>query len=255
MVRRAYWLLVFALVGCSAVNDPGRHQGGSVEGDAGEPDAGGGPIPADEFCGEFARLACTGRAECCPEGLPGSRQECIEGVRSGCQQDLHPVFSDPRTGYSAEKASEVLQDGRALIDACDPDIARWYVYDLITVMRGTAAQGQNCTPDPSPQEDPAAFFSCERDDGQVCRPDNLTTWKCQGISAEDGQCAVLYHCQRGLYCTGLSGSCQPQKQLGEPCSKNEECASLLCTDAGECAEYDENAYCIDVEQFYPDSGS
>jgi len=186
-------------------------------------------------------------------GLPPV-DDCVATVVDACETDLAPIFTDPRTRYSPMRAAEVIAEGYDLMNDCSTDIAQWYVFELLSVMRGDSGPRVNCAPPGgSFQDDPAAFWQCDADMDLVCRPNSSGGWECQGASAAGGACNIIYHCQRGLYCTSyILGSCQPQKDRGDECTDGTECRSLVCGDSGTCDELDRSVYCVPVEDFFGD---
>jgi hypothetical protein len=249
------------LGGCSLVNDPGRHQGGDagaggVDGgsaDGGLVDGGHAPISAESACAVLAASVCEAYENCCSTPVR-DRATCERESLANCRERLDVFLTDIRTGYSAELAAQVIAQGRALQETCDPAIAQWFTYDLLTVLEGTLPRTATCvTLADIVDGDYAGVFSCQRNMETVCRPVGgvLGNWECQGASNEGGPCNMILHCARGLYCTGnflATGMCARQKSNGTACVSNEECSSLHCN-AEVCTALDEDIYCAEL---FPD---
>lgn len=240
---RAPFLLVLAA--CSIVNDPDRHRESAAA------DAGLTPLAPDEACAELAGVICSAYDSCCPMGTETPAQ-CEARMLMNCRQSVERYVFDPRTGYDPTRGAELVAEARDLASRCDPAVAEFFAYDLLTALQGTNPRGDVCiTLQQAGMGDFAGLFSCRRADDLVCRPVGapLGDWTCQGTSAEGGACNNLIHCERGLFCMGGSvfatGRCMPQLRNGAACMEGGECQSLNCV-MSTCQPVDTSIYCTDL---------
>jgi hypothetical protein len=98
------------------------------------------------------------------------------------------------------------------------------------VIRGTAAPGDACAPDP-PYCAPSAYCDQSEGIGGSCRPRAAS-----GQSCVEGQCAAGLGCQP-------DGRCGPTLPDGQKCQTAEQCASGGCSPAGVCGPAPFGAAC------------
>lgn len=244
-MRRAWLgLLAAVLSACSLVNDPSAHQGGTP--DAGPTDAGAPPIAAAEVCSHYARVFCEGFFRCCgvaPERTDTNYMDCMMMTRTACRDSYQQYIDDPRTGYDPQTAGEVVAEGMAYVETCDPDILEWYVErsGFQRALRGTVAPGDVCTPTNTMLNenfDIGALFSCEGSERAcVCQGGDVDCalgtpqWNCLTRAHDGGHCILYWDCEDGLRCDHSNISmphCAARKPVGASCSDPSECESLAC---------------------------
>lgn len=217
---------LLALGGCSLVNDPSGHMGGSA--DAGPSvDAGPEPIAASQYCNELAEFACESAGACCRLGDP--TPTCVAEVRSACDTSFGTtILADPRTGYDPLRAGEAFARARVLAATCEPSILDWYSDQRTgfpSALAGSVTGGNRCTPRSltAADFDIAAFYSC-LDDDQACIFNGIDSWSCTSRASATESCYLDTDCQDNLFCdyglTGMSpGRCAPQRMPGLPCTE------------------------------------
>jgi hypothetical protein len=220
-----------ALIGaCSVVNAPGDHRR---------------PIPANEFCPQWAEVICRAAFECCPAGPPTdprfTREECEREKALECSDQYGSLAVDPRTGYDEELAARVIHEGHAFVDACDVEFVDWFFArdGFQSVFQGTVAGGVRC--DRPTARDPAPLFSC-RERGQSCILTSPALWTCQAQRDVGEPCLIDYDCrQPELYCEGplFAGRCERRREVGALCTEKKQCQSYVCS-GGRCAERTQN---------------
>lgn len=236
--------LAFALAGCSLVNDPGDHRGGTAPGvDAGAADAGPQPIAPADLCTELVRLLCEARLECCDD--PGQTyEECRTNAMTDCQMLVGPFLEDERTGYTPMRAGELIAEGRRIYrDSCSLEILDFLGTKerLLSMFDGTVPLNGSC----SILEVPT-LLSCERPE-LVCQPMGFGT-QCLPVRTEGEPCAFDLACETGLYCpSGMGATCAPQLADGAgPCAEGPDCQSYICnTTTMLCEPRTADVYCLD----------
>lgn len=205
---------------CSIVNDAGDHQ--QLE-----------PVPVEELCADFSVLACDAYLGCC-DAATVTPEDCRSRWASGCADLVGELATDPRTGYDARAAAEVLAELQAFGETCSLEVLVWRDSrsGLQRVLSGTVPGGGDCTP--SNALDRAAYFSCD-DLDQACFPQaGVDTYTCADRSEIGGSCSlyVPYACAEGLRCDGATvltpGLCAARLEDGQPCGSNQSCVSLYC---------------------------
>ncbi|MCZ7682824.1 MAG: hypothetical protein M5U28_30115 [Sandaracinaceae bacterium] len=259
-------LVAVGLAGCSIVHDPSRHQsGGGMDAGAGTDagagvdagagtdagtDAGATPVQASEFCLAAAELQCFAYFNCCgtaPTRTEGLFADCVaEQSRACAENDISRLLVDPRTGYDARIAGEVLREGYGLAEACDGDgVLSWSVErsGVQRILTGTVESGDPCTPrDTSVATfDYPALFSCVGSD-RACVPVAASDWSCLARRSEGQSCIIYFDCQDGMMCEWSPlGTCQPRRADGATCGSAVECQSLFCDAAtGRCRAATQN---------------
>lgn len=238
-ILRASLLLAIPLVSaCSLVLDTDRHRGDAV------------PVAADDFCAEFADLACTGERDCCAS-TSRDFDACTRQVSEECVGNFGQFVLDPRTGYDARQAGEALAEARALVETCDPAIQMWLAFPprpltFPRVLTGTVPIGAAC--EEGSLLDLPGYFSCEEDGictqlGTVANPD----WACARPMPQGGECMHDGVCEPGLRCTApvpffSTGTCEERKANGESCARDTECVTYVCETVCRDAT-NEEAYC------------
>ncbi len=213
--------VVFAclLVGCSLVNAPDDHRpGGGLE-----------PVPATAFCGGLAEAICDGYLDCCSTAA-GERDACILQEQADCNDKLGGLLLDPRAGYDARVAPEVLAEGRTYATRCDVAISGWVTdrTGFFRVLRGTVDPGAECTP--MNLFDLPAYFSCRELD-QACVPEGLFGPSfCRDLRMIGGPCNTHNDCVDDLYCDA-GRMCAPELANGSACRDGNDCASQACSAA------------------------
>lgn len=243
-MRRAVWLAAL-LMGCSIVNDPGVHQEGmdagtgGADGSAGDGAAGDGGaagIPLQDLCPMLAELYCSNAERCCMEGVmprpayDGTR--CRNETESACASVYGLTATRSEIDYDPVLAADVLERGRALVEACDPNVTSFYADrdGLLGGIVGTVAPADECTPnDSSELEVSIAILSCA--EGRTCVQQSATRWLCLNPAPDDEPCQYTFDCASGR-CEkdGLLDPqhCGPGEDDGSACWRAEECASLAC---------------------------
>jgi hypothetical protein len=232
--------LACALSGCSLVNDPGVHRGGTP--DAGT-DAGPPTIAPADACSELVRLFCEARIACCPAAAGEDFESCRADAMTTCQMIVGPYVTDGRTGYDPVIAGAVVAEARRLAETCDPDIVEVLATKegLLSVFQGVAPEGGSCSIFDAP-----TLLSCRRRDRLVCQPMGLG-FNCLPERAEAEACAFSLSCETGLYCpTTEPRTCAPQLGEGQPCMEGADCQSYVCdTTTMECGPRTQDVYCED----------
>lgn len=212
-------LLLVLLAGCSLINDPDDHRpGGGLD-----------PVPATEFCGGFAEVACDAFLDCCSTAAV-DRDACILEEQADCNDRLRGLLLDPRTGYDPRVASEVLEEGRSFVTSCDVSITGWGANrtGFVRMFRGSVDPGGECTP--MNVVDLPAYFSCRELD-QACVSEGLFGSSfCRDLQTTGGRCNLDSDCVDDLYCAPMmgGGTCAPVLATGEPCMEASDCASQFC---------------------------
>lgn len=236
--------IALQLSGCFVVNDPAEH--------------GPAPLPAGQFCEEFASVFCDaiecGSCAPAPTELEALREGCTEEYSSFCGVLYGPLISDGRTGYDPEEMAVQLAIGRSLVAQCDETFWEWASsFDgLFSGFQGTVDRGGAC--DPTFEETPgrfdrARFFSCGQDACLLIAEDR---WRC-GPRLSEGDPCQRGQCEAGLTCVGHSsedatvlGVCgDTRMEAGQPCDEERDCLSGACQLAindGRCLSVDET-YC------------
>ena len=268
---RAFTLLGFILVGCSATSSPG----GSSAADGGHA----GPVPFDQVTNEFANTSCAGFGTCCQsKGFAFDSSACIANLQ---QVDLSALCAPPHV-YDAQAAGECLADMQAVLGSCgelsqlSPACGRMCtgtvapggtcttIFDCAASSVGTPAcliqLADNSAPNAcivnvhahagdacnqtcvdsqnggglvcSGAPGSSTQLECYASDGLYCAPDRA----CRPLVAPGGGCADQPACQAGSYCDLTSSTCVPHVATGAPCPKQVECGTTdYCDDNNTCA--------------------
>jgi hypothetical protein len=214
------YVIAIALVGCTAVNDPGSLQRDEVR--------------PEEYCGEISELVCEEYESCCPMPIQEDFN-CVDMFTDLCREGFDELLGDPRVGYDPVIAAEVLTEGYAYIlgfdgnDECDLEMADWFADrdGFLRFLSGTVPAEQTCTP--MDLEDAPALFSCASTD-LSCQI-GATGWFCRPRHEVGEGCLSYLDCRDGLRCDGLL--CARRLPPGEPCMDATDCQSLVCEDGGE----------------------
>lgn len=228
------YALASLLFGCVVANDPAPYQ----------------QVHVGDFCRELSEVLCEAYDSCC--NMPTMTFDCVGTYRTPCEQELQPIFEDPRTGYDREIASEVLAEARDYIrgrnghPACDLELADWYAdrAGFSRFLTGTVPAGGDCSP--ADWTDGAAFLSCEGV-AQACIAELITMeGVCEPKHREGEPCLTYLDCRDGLGCSG--GQCRARAAVGQPCLTETDCESLVCdrptTLPGRCAVRTPAIFCL-----------
>lgn len=219
-------LLVAFGFGCSALNPPEDHLAP--------------PLPAEDFCEVLTTATCRGALDCCsrPDGF--TFEECAAVVGLTCTNNLSPIVSDPRSGYSAVEAGVQLNRLRALTERCDPSLNAIFndPNELISLLTGSVEVGGLCNaiiPENFDEGrlDLPRFYSCRG--AASCVPMASGEWRCQPAVGEGERCFGFGSCEAPLACIEVSDSrseCQARLGDDSACSADDQCESLDCGCAG-----------------------
>ena len=221
-------------------------------------DAGNDPARNDVMpggiCDRLATIQCAGEAYCCD--APGRDvQACIAATASTCREEAHldDIAAQQQTGFDSGHLRSAFERLEMLASTCDPTIA--YFGQTLEGLRGTfkgsIEAGGDCMPGNALDtvEAGASLASCSDPSANACLP-GLFEWNCEPVGAAGADCFTDVNCGEGLFCDNpdlsIRGStCEARKGVGEPCGLPNECVTLLCSDAGACAEGDvQAAYCL-----------
>jgi hypothetical protein len=267
--------LAVILAACSLVNDPGTHMGnpppvpdaGSMDGsdgvdagaDAGMPRDGGGdagsddagptdagpppPIPAADLCGELVAAICEMRIGCCTSAMGEDFDDCRANYSTRCATSLGAAANDGRTGYDPVVAGAVLAELRALTATCNLEIIDFLSDSngFLRMFEGTFPMGAGCN------AWSIELYACAA--GNVCRG-VVFFWSCQPRVLADAECREDYNCIDGYFCdearttTMGTGLCTPRRADSEPCARNTQCQSLVCSETT-CQARTDELFCVD----------
>src|SRR5205085_305359 len=125
-------------------------------------------VAASDFCTTLTGLLCKAEQACCQATTQryDSVEACVQAENSSCLSDIQPAALDARTGYSATRAAEKLNELNAKLASCDQAIGEWLVASdgLVAAFEGTVESGGDCTP--ADANDAPALLSCKP--GSVC---------------------------------------------------------------------------------------
>lgn len=192
------------------------------------------PVAINTICEVFADMFCRANGNCC------ERPDEIYETFTMCTSDQISRCMDPARGFEHSTSlmnslldynSAALGEQRARLGTMSDTCAPVSFGDAIEAsMRGRVATGGACT------------VSAECMDGASCRmgTDAMT---CQPNLGIGGPCDTQADCAPGeLQC--VAGACAARLAIGETCTEDEACESLLCVD-GSCAEVDGGlVYCV-----------
>lgn len=224
--------------------DAGPIPDGAPPGDAGS-------LIAASFCSELVTMFCEARGRCCSTAMGEDPTTCRNANMGRCEATIGAVAVDPRTGYDAVLAREVLEEGRAIASTCDVDIVDWMATreGVVRALRGSVGLRGDCS---MSALDVAGRYSCVMQ--RACRRVGVIGDRaCTEVAAVTETCRESTDCETGLYCrdgrpTTDTGTCQPQLGIGMACMTPAECESLICPgDAGgTCAARTQDVvYCSD----------
>jgi hypothetical protein len=171
-----------------------------------------------------------------------------------CRSELHldSVAANPATRFDPSAAETAFTRFEELARVCDPAVTAFAVSQggLRTMLRGSRASGDSCTP-PFPitiETAAAALASCEN--AAPCLGHGAPPiWRCTPQNAVGGDCFTDLNCLDGLYCPqtdppNFALTCLQRKPQGSPCGLGNECDSLLCK-GGVCADLNQQtAFCL-----------
>ncbi len=221
---------------CSLVLDTDRHQGQEA-------------IPPERICERLARVTCEAHERCCAAEPSFNVETCVQNGAVECANDLGTIALDPRVGYDAAAAGQVLAEAEQLALDCDPTFDVYITSEEATgqVVPGTLQPGEACPT--LLQGQTAGLFVCQGDD--ICLPDDRAnlfgTWSCVERVPLGSPCQLDDECQVEDRCSvllqgGNNGRCEPRKVNGRSCLRDAKCVSAVCD--GVCVSPTvEQAYC------------
>jgi hypothetical protein len=227
---------------------------GDAEGD-GEGDADGDgegyvehDVSAQELCTELTAMLCQAEQDCCtdPSRRYASVEACVQGEQGTCLSELQPPALDAKTGYSASVAGAQLAALHDELASCDVDMVERFAVKagLMSIFQGTVSSGGDCTPES--QTDRATVLSCGG--GSVCRLSLLPPSGECGAERQSGEsCVTELECADGLRCDPpqqLGGRCVVRLGEGESCDVDGDCASLVCEGTRCAARTTNGVYCF-----------
>lgn len=188
------------------------------------------PVPMASICEIFADMFCTANERCCnrPEETYATHAACVSDQTSRCVDPTQPYeLTDGLMNLRLDYNTAAMGERRAVVGSLSYDcVPVHFPSAIFEIMEGRVESGGEC----------AATAECV--DGYrclegVCRLNLMEGQICAGhadCAPSDLQCA--------------SGTCATRLAVGESCTEDEECESLVCVD-GACAEQDGGAfYCV-----------
>lgn len=184
---------------------------------------------ADNFCGEYAEVACHNMYECCTEAQienelgvsePRTEVQCREDKTRSCERgtaSLRDSLKAGRVTFTADALNSCLDTLLAPSDTCATYVDKlpWTEPCKAQVWVGTVGIGGACFFDHDCQGSPK---TAECGPNQKC-----VALPVGGFPCVNGACAADFFCNVGI--------CQAKLAEGAPCMNDDQCAETLFCDS------------------------
>jgi hypothetical protein len=216
-------------------------------------------VPNNQVCDRVATIQCAGEAFCC--SAPGRTFDaCKATMKQGCIDQLYldAITSNPVAGYDQAAASRTFTDYENKASQCDVGVTAWgaSVDGLRGLPKGTLNGGASCLPplDQITNRPVAAAYlaACKNAATTACYPNQTgITWTCSPRGNAGNPCFADTNCNDGLYCDNptfalAGGQCKTRKPEGAACALLNECQSLLCKRSQCVPVSKDNTFCLNA---------
>ncbi len=223
-------------------------------------------VDQSNYCDEVAEVMCDNIFKCCTGArieaefgitITTSEKECRRDMGLYCREQTAALKSSLDTGRASlrtEQVTRCLESYLMTDDECFPVVTEFALPCQEALIVGNQGPGSSCLFDFDCVAGaycagndvciglPTAGQSCEEDgvcaDGLYCNYDELSGERiCMSKKPVGETCGSSLECQHNLICveslvvdtvTMISSTCTAKREVGQPCTGDEICASNIC---------------------------